>query len=79
MVFPLSTAHLGFLAGLLGITWRTCRKIHRATGWTAFALLSFHIITELQGKTFRFPLAETKNLLTVIVCAALNSLWTWPC
>ncbi|KAJ5365191.1 hypothetical protein N7517_008077 [Penicillium concentricum] len=24
MIFPLSTAHLGFLAGLLGITWRTC-------------------------------------------------------
>lgn len=78
MAFPLSTTHLGFLAGLLGITWRTCRKIHRATGWIAFALLSFHIIAELQGKKFRFPLAETQNLLTVIVCAPLNLSWICP-
>ncbi|KAJ6026426.1 hypothetical protein N7460_011243 [Penicillium canescens] len=74
MIFPLSTAHLGFLAGLLGITWHTCRKIHRATGWTAVALLSFHIIAELQGKTFRFPLTETRNLLTVIGSSALGIL-----
>lgn len=79
MIFPLSAAHLGFLAGLLGISWRTCRKIHRATGWTVVALLSFHIIAELQGKTFSFPLAETQNLLTVIVCTPLNTLWIWPC
>ncbi|KAJ6118815.1 hypothetical protein N7471_013435 [Penicillium samsonianum] len=74
MIFPLSAAHLGFLAGLLGINWRTCRKIHRAIGWTAIALLSFHIIAELQGKTFRFPLTETQNLLTVIGASALGIL-----
>jgi hypothetical protein len=42
MAFPLSAAHLSFLAGLLGISWRSCRKIHRATGWMAVVLLSFH-------------------------------------
>lgn len=67
MIFPLSAAHLGFLAGLLGISWRTGRKIHRATGWMVVVLLSFHIIAEIQGKTFRFPLNETRNLLTLIV------------
>lgn len=74
MIFPLSAAHLGFLAGLLGITWRSGRKIHRATGWTAVALLSFHIITKLRGKTFRLPLSKTKNLLTVIGASALGIL-----
>lgn len=67
MIFPLSAIDLGFLAGRLGVTWRTSRKVHRATGWTAIFLLSFHIIAEIQGKTFRLPLTETKNLLTVIV------------
>lgn len=75
MIFPLSAAHLGFLAGLLGITWRTGCKIHRATGWIVVALLSFHIITEIRGKTFTLPLTETKNLFTVIVCVPLNILW----
>ena len=66
-IFPLSAAHLSFLAGLLGISWRSCRKIHRATGWMTVALLSFHIIAELQAQTLRFPLSETGNLLTVVV------------
>ncbi|KAJ5264536.1 hypothetical protein N7505_007329 [Penicillium chrysogenum] len=35
-------------------------------------LLSFHIIAELQGQTFSFPLSETRNLLTVIVSTPLN-------
>lgn len=68
MIFPLSAAHLSFLAQLLGISWRTCRKIHRATGWMAFVMLSFHIVVELQSQAFSFPLTETRNLLTVIVC-----------
>ncbi|EKV21577.1 Metalloreductase, putative [Penicillium digitatum Pd1] len=67
MAFPLSAAHLSFLAGLLGISWRSCRKIHRATGWMAVVLLSFHITAELQGQKFSFSLSETRNLLTVIV------------
>lgn len=37
LIFPLSTIHLSYLADLLGITWHTCRKIHRATGWMAAA------------------------------------------
>lgn len=77
IVFPLSAAHLSFLAGLLGISWRSCCKIHRATGWMAVALLSFHIIAELLGQTLNFPLRETRNLLTVIVSTLLNTELTY--
>ncbi|CAG7933056.1 unnamed protein product [Penicillium olsonii] len=73
-IFPLSAAHLSFLAGLLGISWRSCRKIHRATGWMTVALLSFHIIAELQGQTLIFPLSETRNLLTVVSASTLGIL-----
>jgi hypothetical protein len=67
MIFPLSAAHLGYLAELLGITWRSCRRIHRATGWMTVGLLSFHIIAEVQNKQFGFPLSQIRNLFTVIV------------
>lgn len=68
LIFPLSTIHLSYLADHLGITWHTCRKIHRATGWMAVTLLSFHIIVVIQARGFGFPLRETQNLFTVIVC-----------
>lgn len=32
LIFPLLATHLSFLADLLGITWRTCRRIHGAAG-----------------------------------------------
>ncbi|KAL5333505.1 hypothetical protein BJX70DRAFT_392130 [Aspergillus crustosus] len=44
LIFPLSTIYLSYLANLLGITLRTCHKIHHATSWMAVALLSFYII-----------------------------------
>lgn len=40
LIFPLSATHLSYLADLLGIAWRSCRRIHRATGWMAISLLS---------------------------------------
>lgn len=49
LIFPLSALHLGYLADLLGIKWRTCRKIHHATGWMVVALVSFYIIAEIQS------------------------------
>lgn len=67
LIFPLSTIHLAYLADLLGIKWNSCRKIHRATGWMAVALLSFHIITAVQGQGFTFPLREQQNLFTMLV------------
>lgn len=50
LIFPLSASHLSFLADLLGITWRTCLRIHRAAGWMATALLAFHIIAVVQAR-----------------------------
>lgn len=66
-IFPLSAIHLGYLADLLGITWRTCRKIHQVTGWMVVALVSFHIIAEVQSEQFSFPLGAIRNLFTMIV------------
>lgn len=68
LIFPLSATHLSNLADLLGITWRTCRRIHRAAGWMAVALLSFHIIAAVQDRQFSFPLDQPQNLFTTIVC-----------
>lgn len=67
LVFPLSAIHLSYLADLLGITWKTCRKVHRATGWMTVSLLSFHIIVALQTRDFNFPLREVRNLFTLLV------------
>lgn len=67
LVFPLSAIHLSYLADLLGITWKTCRKIHRATGWMAFSMLLFHIIVALETQGFIFPLREVRNLFTLLV------------
>lgn len=68
LIFPLSATHLSHLADLLGITWRICRRVHRATGWMAIALLLFHIIAAVQTRQFSFPLNEWQNLSTMIVC-----------
>ncbi|OJJ03116.1 hypothetical protein ASPVEDRAFT_62960 [Aspergillus versicolor CBS 583.65] len=83
LIFPLSTIHLAYLADLLSIKWNTCRKIHQATGWMAIALLSFHIITAVQGQGFTFPLHEQQNLFTMLAAISLGALalhsipWTW--
>jgi hypothetical protein len=68
LIFPLSAAHLSYLADLLGIKWRACCKIHRATGWMSVALLSFHLIMAAQIHGFTFPLRDLENLLTMLVC-----------
>ena len=68
LMYPLAAAHLGSLADHLGISRRACCQIHRATGWMSIALLSFHIIVEVQRDGFTFPLDLTHNLFTLIVC-----------
>lgn len=68
LILPLSTNHLSHLADLLGITLRTCRKLHRTSGWMGFALLSFHVVAAAQAPGFSFSLKEVKNLWTMIVC-----------
>jgi hypothetical protein len=76
IIFPLSAAHLGYLAELLGITWHTCRKIHRATGWMAVAMLSFHVFAEVQSQQFSFPLGGIRNLFAMIVRLSPNIIST---
>lgn len=72
LIFPLSATHLSFLADLLGITWHTCRRIHRAAGWMATALLAFHIIAAVQAQHFNFRLGDSRNLFTMIVCPLIS-------
>lgn len=67
LIFPLSAIHLSNVADLLGISWRTCRRIHRATGWMATVLLAFHVVAAIQVHGFSFPLSEMQNLSTMIV------------
>ncbi|KAL4958855.1 ferric reductase family protein [Aspergillus stella-maris] len=66
LIFPLSTIHLSFLVDLLGIRWSTYCRIHRATGWMAVALLSFHVIVAVQAQGFTIPLHELENLFTML-------------
>lgn len=75
LIFPLSAIHLSFLADLLGIRRSTCCRIHRATGWMAVTLLSFHIIVAFQGQGFTFPLHELQNLFTMLVCLVNNIIY----
>lgn len=72
LIFPLSATHLSFLADLFGITWRTCRRIHRAAGWMTTALLAFHVVAAVQARQFSFPLDASQNLFTVIVCPLIT-------
>ncbi|EAL91125.1 ferric reductase family protein [Aspergillus fumigatus Af293] len=73
LIFPLSAIHLSNVADLLGISWGTCRKVHRATGWMATALLAFHVVVAVQDHGFSFPLSEMQNLFTMIGAASLGA------
>ncbi|KAL4889156.1 hypothetical protein BDV59DRAFT_210473 [Aspergillus ambiguus] len=71
LIYPLSTIHLSHLADLLGITLRTCRKIHGMTGCVGAALLSFHAVAAMQVSEFSFPLDQPRNLWAMIAGISL--------
>lgn len=77
MAFPFAGAHLSFIADILGIFLRTCRRIHRTAGWMAGSLLAFHIVVMMLVERTDFPLSHSTNLLALIVrpqlrCMALD-------
>lgn len=76
LIFPLSAIHLSYLADFLGIRRSTCCGIHRATGWMAVALLSFHISVAVQAQGFTFPLHELQNLFTMLVCLVYSTIYS---
>lgn len=47
-VFLIASLQLSSLADLLGVSLKTCRRFHRAAGWTVLALVSFHIAAMLR-------------------------------
>ena len=67
MAFLFAGAHLSFVADLLGVSLRTCRRIHCAAGWVASALLIFHVLVVVFNRA-DFPIHESNNLFAIIVC-----------
>lgn len=72
MAFLVLATHLSFLADILGISLRTCRRIHRAMGYTTTGLLAFHVVITLLVQQDKFPLDNQGNLFALIVCDNFN-------
>lgn len=67
MTFLYSSPNLSILADCLGITVRTCRRMHHAAGWMTGALVSIHIgCGMVRGP--KYSLRITGNIGSVIVC-----------
>ncbi|OJD10435.1 hypothetical protein AJ78_08552 [Emergomyces pasteurianus Ep9510] len=58
--------HLSFLADGLGISLKTCRRIHRAAGWTAGVLLTFYIILHTLVQRAELSFRHRSNLFGLI-------------
>lgn len=67
MVFLLASWHLSYLADLLGIYLKMCRRIHRAAGYMVIALLAFHVGVMLQSQGPGSLENDTQRLFTIIV------------
>lgn len=67
LIFLLSAIHLSFLADILGITLRSCKRVHRAVGWMTLALQAFHITVAILAFKVDFPIREPGNAAAVLV------------
>lgn len=74
MIFLLASWHLSNLADILGISLRIYRRMHRAAGWMVVALVVFHVLAMLQGKTHEDQEINTGRLSAIIVCKVNQSL-----
>ncbi|PGG98896.1 hypothetical protein GX51_06543 [Blastomyces parvus] len=63
--------HLSFLADGLGISLKICRRLHRATGWTAGVLLTSHIILHTPIQRAELSFRNHNNLFGFIGAASL--------
>lgn len=68
MNFLFLAHNLEFLANAMGVSLKTCKRIHRAAGWMTGILLSLHIIMTMILERNRWSLRETSNLSALIVC-----------
>ncbi|PYI07371.1 putative metalloreductase transmembrane component [Aspergillus sclerotiicarbonarius CBS 121057] len=66
MVVLFAGAPLSTLADLLGISLRSCRRIHRACSWMAGSLLIIHTMVKMASEHRSFPLQHIDNLLAII-------------
>ena len=67
MAFLFPTMNLSLLGDILGISLKACRRIHRAVGWTATALLSLHILIATVVQQKKFSLHGPGNISALIV------------
>ena len=60
-----SGPHLAFLADLLGMSWDTCRSVHRSSGFVSLALAVFHIVVvaATDATTFRTEFLHPFNII----------------
>lgn len=61
--------HLGFLANAIGVSLVTCKRIHRAVGWTTGILVVLHIIIAMTVEQKGWSLREKSHLFAFIVCS----------
>lgn len=67
IAFNFFALHLSFLADILGISLRSCRRIHQATGWMAGLLAAFHVFIALVVQRVNFSLQNQGNLSALVV------------
>ena len=67
MSFLFLAHHLGFLADAIGVSLKTCKRIHRAVGWMTGILLILHIIMALIAEQKGWSLRKKPNLFAFIV------------
>ncbi|CAG8236827.1 unnamed protein product [Penicillium olsonii] len=51
LILPLSATHLSYLADILGLSLRNCRRLHRSVAWMCSGLLLIHVGTSFPEGT----------------------------
>ncbi|KAK2037620.1 hypothetical protein LZ31DRAFT_434728, partial [Colletotrichum somersetense] len=73
MVFQYAAWHLDSLTNLLGLGWRSVRRLHGLVGVMTLLLLSFHaIVAQMSSKSF--PLDVSDNIGAVLAASATGVL-----
>lgn len=67
MMFLFLSPQLKILFNILGISLRTCRRIHGSTAWMSLIHLIVHIATAILIKHVDFLVSHASNLFAVIV------------
>lgn len=72
ITFLFLAPYLSLLADILGVSIRTCRKIHRSTAWMSVLLLTIHIVIAILINRTAFPARDVNNFYAIIVSYPLQ-------